>query len=80
MSRWGGRVDEVPITFTDRVRGTSKMSFSVMMEEMILMSWWGIRDRIQRAPRQRPSRRTSDRPGSWGFVVPAGHGCPPGGG
>lgn len=46
VSRWGGRVDEVPITFTDRVRGTSKMSFSVMMEEMILMSWWGIRDRI----------------------------------
>jgi len=47
VSRWGGRVEEVPITFTDRVRGTSKMSFSVMMEEMILMSWWGIRDRIR---------------------------------
>ncbi len=55
VSRWGGRVDEVPITFTDRVRGTSKMSLSVMMEEMILMSWWGLRDRV-RSRRRRPER------------------------
>lgn len=43
----GGKVVEVPITFTDRVRGTSKMSMAVMVEEMTLISWWGIRDRIR---------------------------------
>jgi dolichol-phosphate mannosyltransferase len=47
VSRWGGRVDELPITFTDRVRGTSKMSLAVMAEEMLLISWWGIRDRLR---------------------------------
>ncbi len=49
VARWGGRTEEVPITFTDRVRGTSKMSLSVMAEEMLLISWWGIRDRIRAA-------------------------------
>ena len=48
VARWGGRVVEVPITFTDRVRGTSKMSLSVMAEEMLLISWWGIRDRLRK--------------------------------
>jgi dolichol-phosphate mannosyltransferase len=47
VSRIGGTVAEVPITFTDRVRGNSKMSLSVMVEEMILMSWWGVRDRVR---------------------------------
>lgn len=47
VARWGGQVAEVPITFTDRVRGNSKMSLSVMVEEMILMTWWGLRDRIR---------------------------------
>jgi dolichol-phosphate mannosyltransferase len=56
VARWGGRVDEVPITFTDRVRGTSKMSLAVMAEEMLLISWWGVRDRI-RAARQRRRRK-----------------------
>lgn len=49
VSRWGGRIVEVPITFADRVRGQSKMSFAVMVEEMTLVSWWGIRDRLRRA-------------------------------
>ncbi len=56
VARWGGTVVEVPITFTDRVRGTSKMSLSVMAEEMLLISWWGIRDRIRKA---RARSRTS---------------------
>ena len=47
VARWGGTVAEVPITFTDRVRGNSKMSLSVMVEEMILMTWWGLRDRLR---------------------------------
>jgi dolichol-phosphate mannosyltransferase len=53
IARWGGRTDEVPITFTDRVRGNSKMSLSVMVEEMVLMSWWGVRDRIRAAKARR---------------------------
>ena len=44
----GGKIVEVPITFTDRVRGYSKMSMAVMVEEMALVSWWGIRDRLER--------------------------------
>ncbi len=46
VSMWGGRIAEVPITFTDRERGKSKMSAAVMAEEMGLVSWWGIRDRF----------------------------------
>lgn len=60
--RHGGTVTEVPITFTDRVRGTSKMSLAVMVEEMVLVSWWGIRDRL-RACRVSDTTRAR-RPGS----------------
>jgi dolichol-phosphate mannosyltransferase len=42
----GGRIDEVPISFTDRVRGTSKMSSRIVAEAMILVTLWAIRDRI----------------------------------
>ena len=48
VARSGARVMEIPITFTDRVRGFSKMSASVIGEEMLLMTWWGIRDRLTR--------------------------------
>jgi dolichol-phosphate mannosyltransferase len=46
ISRSGRKLAEVPITFTDRVRGASKMSLSVMSEELLLVTWWGIRDRL----------------------------------
>jgi dolichol-phosphate mannosyltransferase len=46
--RAGGRIDEVPISFTDRVRGTSKMSSRIVAEAMILVTLWAIRDRILR--------------------------------
>lgn len=55
MHRTGGRVAEAPISFTDRIRGESKMSFAVMVEELALVTWWGIRDRL---------RRRSGRPGA----------------
>ena len=58
ISRSGRRLAEVPITFTDRVRGVSKMSLSVMVEELLLVTWWGIRDRA-RALRARVGRRRS---------------------
>ena len=47
-ARVGARIVEIPITFTDRVRGYSKMSGSVIVEEMALMTWWGLRDRLRR--------------------------------
>ena len=58
ISRSGRRLAEVPITFTDRVRGHSKMSIAVMSEELLLVTWWGIRDRA-RALRARVGRRRS---------------------
>ena len=42
------RLGTLGLTFTDRVRGYSKMSMAVMAGEMALVSWWGIRDRFQR--------------------------------
>ena len=51
----GGRIDEVPIAFTDRVRGTSKMSGRIVAEAMTLVTLWGLRDRVLRklTPRRR---------------------------
>jgi len=47
VARSGRRLAEVPIIFTDRVRGASKMSFHVMSEELLLVTWWGLRDRTR---------------------------------
>lgn len=47
----GGRIVEVPISFTDRVRGESKMSSSIVIEALVLVTWWAIRDRILRIRR-----------------------------
>jgi dolichol-phosphate mannosyltransferase len=44
----GGRITEVPITFTDRERGTSKMSSRIVLEAMALVTVWGARDRLRR--------------------------------
>ncbi|MFZ6002456.1 MAG: polyprenol monophosphomannose synthase [Actinomycetota bacterium] len=52
ISRAGKPLSEVPISFTDRVRGHSKMSLAVMVEEMALVTWWGIRDRVRRVFRK----------------------------
>lgn len=40
----GGAIVEVPIVFTDRVLGTSKMSHRIALEAIALVTWWGIRD------------------------------------
>ncbi len=47
----GGKVVEVPIHFTDRTRGTSKMSARIIVEALALVTWWGAKERVQR---QRP--------------------------
>jgi dolichol-phosphate mannosyltransferase len=55
----GGKVTEVPITFTDRELGTSKMSGRIVIEAMFLVTWWGIRDRVLH--RRRARHRRADR-------------------
>ncbi len=54
VARRGGRIVEVPIRFTDRVRGTSKMSGRIVVEALVLVTWWALRDRVLR---RRPGRR-----------------------
>jgi dolichol-phosphate mannosyltransferase len=39
----GGRVTEVPIRFVDRVEGKSKMSGRIVVEALLLVTWWGLR-------------------------------------
>jgi dolichol-phosphate mannosyltransferase len=58
VSNNGGRIVEVPITFADRVRGTSKMSTRIVVEALLLVTWWGFRDRVAR-PLRRALRRRS---------------------
>jgi dolichol-phosphate mannosyltransferase len=50
VAQLGLGVAEVPITFTDRVRGRSKMDSGVIWEELSRVTWWGFRDRILRRP------------------------------
>jgi dolichol-phosphate mannosyltransferase len=38
----GARIVEVPIHFTDRVAGTSKMSTFTVIEALSLVTWWGV--------------------------------------
>ena len=49
--RLGARIIELPITFNDRVRGVSKMSWHIIGEAMSLVTWWGVRDRLLRRGR-----------------------------
>jgi dolichol-phosphate mannosyltransferase len=48
VAHLGGTIVEVPISFTDRVRGTSKMSGRIVAEALALVTWWGLRDRLRR--------------------------------
>lgn len=47
VTRAGGRIIEVPIAFTERVRGKSKMSGRIIVEALVAVTWWGIRDRVR---------------------------------
>jgi dolichol-phosphate mannosyltransferase len=42
--RSGFRVAEVPITFVERERGESKMSQSIVLEALVRVTEWGVRD------------------------------------
>ncbi|MGH3545179.1 MAG: apolipoprotein N-acyltransferase, partial [Mycobacteriales bacterium] len=45
----GFRITEVPITFTEREQGTSKMSMRIVVEAWWLVLVWGVRARVRRA-------------------------------
>lgn len=59
--RSGGRVREVPIRFVDRTEGKTKMSRRIVVEALVLVTWWGARDRVDalRARRRRGTRASS---------------------
>jgi dolichol-phosphate mannosyltransferase len=44
--RLGGGIVEVPIAFTDRLLGESKMSSRIVVEALGLVTWWAFRDRF----------------------------------
>ncbi|HEV7186961.1 MAG TPA: polyprenol monophosphomannose synthase [Blastococcus sp.] len=44
--RAGARVHEVPITFTERAFGRSKMSRSIVKEALVRVTVWGLQDRL----------------------------------
>ena len=41
------RIVEVPITFADRVRGESKMSARIIVEALLLVTYWGVQSRAR---------------------------------
>jgi dolichol-phosphate mannosyltransferase len=51
--REGFSVAEVPITFTDRVNGTSKLSRDIVMEAFWMVWWLLIQNQFRRTPRPR---------------------------
>ena len=52
----GGEIVELPIEFVDRERGASKMSSRIIGEALMLVTWWGVRDRVLRRQPHRPFR------------------------
>ena len=51
--RAGGRIDEIPITFVERIAGHSKMSRRIILEALWDVTRWGVADRLRRRPRAR---------------------------
>ncbi len=67
VGRAGGRIVEVPIAFGDRLAGASKMSWRIVGEALILVTWWAFRDRllhrlVVRYRDRRPKRPASVEP------------------
>jgi len=49
--RAGGSVVEVPITFVERERGTSKMSGAIIREALVKVTIWGMKERATQVRR-----------------------------
>ena len=48
LTSGGAVVVERPIIFRDRTRGKSKMSGRIIVESMLLVTRWGVADRLRR--------------------------------
>lgn len=48
IHRSGGRILEIPIAFTERRTGRSKMSRRIVFEAIWSVAWWALRDRFGR--------------------------------
>lgn len=66
--RRGATITEVPITFNDRVRGESKMSWRIIGEAASVVTWWGFRDRLLGFGRRKPAAPADSAPAA---AVPA---------
>ena len=53
---YNAKIVETPIIFRDRRFGTSKMSGRIIAESMLLVTKWGVLDRVK-APVKRQSAR-----------------------
>jgi dolichol-phosphate mannosyltransferase len=65
--RSGATVAEVPIRFVDRVEGESKMSTFIVVEALVLVTWWGARravDNLRRLATPPSAGRTGNDSGS----------------
>jgi len=58
----GATIVEVPIRFVDRVAGESKMSSRIVVEALLLVTWWGL-GRLLRGARRRVAGTTQAQPG-----------------
>jgi dolichol-phosphate mannosyltransferase len=47
VARAGGVLSEVPIEFRDRTLGRSKMSSRIVVEALVLVTWWGLQGRLR---------------------------------
>ncbi|MEW6476296.1 MAG: polyprenol monophosphomannose synthase [Actinomycetota bacterium] len=55
--RAGGILAEVPIEFRDRTLGRSKMSSRIVLEALLLVTWWGLSGRLRARRKQRALTR-----------------------
>lgn len=61
--RLGSSVGEVPITFQEREHGASKFSRRIVLEALLRVTEWGVRDRLLRPRRSRPGTTAPTPPG-----------------
>jgi dolichol-phosphate mannosyltransferase len=59
VARAGGILAEVPIEFRDRTLGRSKMSSRIVVEALVLVTWWGLAGR-RRARRMATLTQAAD--------------------
>lgn len=69
----GLRVIETPITFTERVHGTSKMSNSIVAESLVRVSMWGVRRRARAIAGLVVKRRLPSVRARYHRALPTGH-------